>query len=150
MEVNAHRVASQHALPLVEEVRALEGSPQAAVVVLGSIERYVRGSELPQDWSVTSDSIAAWFAAQYSASELVLLKSCDVCGRTAQALARAGVVDGHFPKIAQDVVLRWVNLRRRPARNLVGPICRMGQFELGLREDAAFRSAQRTTQVIRR
>jgi aspartokinase-like uncharacterized kinase len=33
---------------------------------------------LPESWSVTSDSIAAWTAARWPASELWLLKSCTV------------------------------------------------------------------------
>jgi aspartokinase-like uncharacterized kinase len=68
---------------------------------------------LPQNWSVTSDSIAALVAQMLGARELVLLKSAlpaPACG-IAEA-AQQGYVDAYFPLAAAPLpVVRCVNLR---------------------------------------
>ena len=78
------------------------------------------GCDLPEDWSCTSDSIAAWLATQVGACELVLLKSTAVDGECSRAvsgdqlelLSQSGVVDAAFPRFARDVAsVQLVNLR---------------------------------------
>ncbi len=78
------------------------------------------GCELPEDWSCTSDSIAAWLAMKVNASELVLLKSTSVDGRSLHAvsgdqldsLSQQGLFDAAFPRFARDLAsVRVVNLR---------------------------------------
>jgi len=68
---------------------------------------------LPQDWSVTSDSIAALAAQMLQASELVLLKSAlPAAGMTYSQAAEQGYVDSHFPSAAPWLPgVRCVNLR---------------------------------------
>jgi aspartokinase-like uncharacterized kinase len=55
--------------------------------------------EIPESWTVTSDSLAAWLAGTVGASALVLVKSADPPpGPLAAAdLARRGLVDRAFP-----------------------------------------------------
>lgn len=71
---------------------------------------------LPYDWSVTSDSIAAWIAAALRAEELVLLKSVDLeVVTTPRAAAEAGLVDPHFEQVVAHVpCVGWINARRSP------------------------------------
>ena len=52
---------------------------------------------LPHSWAVTSDSIAAWVAIRIRASQVILLKSCQVPEATIPELARLGIVDSHLP-----------------------------------------------------
>jgi aspartokinase-like uncharacterized kinase len=54
---------------------------------------------LARDWSVTSDTIAAWLARRIGAGGLILVKSCELPpGRCdAAALAAAGIVDAALP-----------------------------------------------------
>lgn len=56
--------------------------------------------EIPESWDVTSDSLAAWLAAQLGADGLLLVKSVAVAaGSTVEVLAREGIVDpllAHF------------------------------------------------------
>jgi aspartokinase-like uncharacterized kinase len=59
------------------------------------------GDAVPQDWTVTSDSLAAWLAQQLSAQALVLVKSCGVPAGGADDLARLGVVDSAFPEFVR-------------------------------------------------
>ena len=61
-------------------------------------------SGMPKDWSVTSDSIALWFANYLQATELVLLKS--VAPRTGdpRAWSADAYVDGYFPKLLPQTV----------------------------------------------
>ncbi len=77
-------------IPGCECVRSLPGSggPKAAghALVLLPYKALRRADPLPHDWSVTSDSIAAWVARECGATRLVLLKH----GRGMGAPLRAG------------------------------------------------------------
>lgn len=51
-----------------------------------------------RDWNTTSDSLAAWLAAELGAPRLVLVKRRSLTKpTTARSLARAGIVDQAFP-----------------------------------------------------
>lgn len=54
---------------------------------------------LPHSWTVTSDSIAAWVAIRIRASQVILLKSCQVPKATIPELSRLGIVDSHLPAL---------------------------------------------------
>lgn len=50
--------------------------------------------EIPESWDMTSDSLAAWLAAQLRADGLLLVKSVAIAsGSAVEDLARLGVVD---------------------------------------------------------
>lgn len=72
-----------------------------------------RGGELPRTWKVTSDSLAAYFARVFRASQLVLLKSADLPhSMTFHEASACGYVDDFFPTAAREVSsVRAVNLR---------------------------------------
>ncbi|MFZ5790382.1 MAG: hypothetical protein ACOY3L_06745 [Pseudomonadota bacterium] len=54
--------------------------------------------DIPESWDVTSDSLAAWLAAQLQADGLVLVKSVPVAeGSTIDDLVRLGTVDPLLP-----------------------------------------------------
>ncbi len=109
-------------LPECDEVE----TPAAAAVVWGDqqrpvllkLESYLRQAEvnepspLPHTWDVTSDSIAAWVAAQWGADQLILLKSIELpAGMDLKQAEATGLVDRYFPNIAQKVTqIRWCNL----------------------------------------
>jgi aspartokinase-like uncharacterized kinase len=64
--------------------------------------------EIPTDWSITSDGLAARLAERMAGAPLVLLKSVDVApNETAADLAREGVVDAVFPDIVARANLDW-------------------------------------------
>lgn len=70
--------------------------------------------ELPESWSVTSDSLALWLAQQLSAEGLALVKSVDVDAlRPLDELAGEGVIDAYFPELFQrgPVNLAWFEAR---------------------------------------
>ena len=60
-------------------------------------DREPNSLQLPHSWDVTSDSICAWAAIQLHASELILLKSCEVPDATVAALAGLGIIDTYMP-----------------------------------------------------
>lgn len=91
----------------------------AAVVVfdcehfLKADEPRVKGTRLPHNWSVSSDSIAARVAEALQAPELVLLKSCHPPQpATRREAVAVGYVDEFFAQAAQNLPrIKCVNLR---------------------------------------
>lgn len=57
-------------------------------------------TDLPRDWTVTSDSIAVWLAARIGSPRVLLVKSCALPDDDLTALAAQGIVDPHLPQIA--------------------------------------------------
>lgn len=66
-------------------------------------------NEIPANWSITSDGLAARLAERLRCSHVVLVKSCNVAeGASAFDLAREGIVDPIFAAIATRAALDWV------------------------------------------
>lgn len=53
---------------------------------------------IPADWTVTSDSLAAWLVSRLEAAGLVLLKRVSASAPDPRALQRQGIVDAAFPR----------------------------------------------------
>lgn len=66
--------------------------------------------DLPNSWSVTSDSIAGRLAIELSCRELVLLKSRAAVGEKVSDNVAQGVIDEHFLKLGQELNVTVVNL----------------------------------------
>ena len=71
---------------------------------------------LPESWSVTSDSIAAFVALHWPSQQVVFCKSCDLISPDISQICQAGLLDAWFPNLLtslqqSDVQLRWLNLR---------------------------------------
>lgn len=56
--------------------------------------------DIPENWSVTSDSLAAWLAHHLGAESLALVKHGHDDATDLQALVTGGRVDRHFPEFA--------------------------------------------------
>lgn len=57
---------------------------------------------IPENWDVTSDSLALWLATALGARRCLLLKSAPCpAGASPEALARLGLVDRAFPDFAR-------------------------------------------------
>jgi aspartokinase-like uncharacterized kinase len=64
--------------------------------------------DIPRDWSITSDGLAARLAERLGGAPVVLVKSCAVArSATAEELGRSGVVDKAFAGIVRRAVLTW-------------------------------------------
>jgi len=82
-------------------------------------------SSVPENWDVTSDSLAAWLAGQLNVATLLLVKSLEIRGPEpdVEELVRRGWVDAAFAEFAldqkfrvlllgsgsQDVAKRWLS-----------------------------------------
>ena len=75
--------------------------------------RHTTNLLLPEDWSTTSDSLAAWLALQVNADELVLFKSVASPAGVSSVieLADLGIVDRALVRLADRLkAMRIVNL----------------------------------------
>jgi aspartokinase-like uncharacterized kinase len=79
----------------------------------------VGADDLPQNWQVTSDSLAAWLALRLDARALILVKSADAKSDpvTAAALVEREIVD---PLFARFAALTNAEIRLAGPRDLAG------------------------------
>jgi aspartokinase-like uncharacterized kinase len=59
----------------------------------------IERSALSQNWAVTSDSLALWFAQSCHASELHIVKCCDTLPMRVDSLCSEGVLDEAFASL---------------------------------------------------
>jgi aspartokinase-like uncharacterized kinase len=92
---------------------------QEFTVIWNPVPAAIAAEGLGRDWSVTSDSLAAWLALELGARQLVLLKSCAVpAAASASELAAAGIVDATFPRLVAQGILPWCALHHEDQRRL--------------------------------
>lgn len=127
MDQHAHLLAG-----LLPTARLATGPHQIAKVlaegllpVLSPFRWLEAVDPLPHGWHVTSDSIAAWVAAQLSARRLVLLKALPGVPATGGDVlaevplgspALAGIVDEHFARAVPPGLECWIVSGREPQR----------------------------------
>lgn len=71
---------------------------------------------LPESWSVTSDSIAAFIALHWPSLQLLFCKSCNLLSDSIEEVCDAGLLDAWFPKLQPalheaEVQISWLNLQ---------------------------------------
>ena len=66
---------------------------------------------LPASWDITSDSIAAWTARNWTADRLILAKSSDVPETNLSALCQLAMIDKAFERTVGNFRTEWLNLR---------------------------------------
>ena len=65
--------------------------------------------DIPQNWAVTSDSLAAWLAGRIGARQLLLVKQVDSVAASVTALVAGGIVDPAFPGfLARSGARAWI------------------------------------------
>jgi 5-(aminomethyl)-3-furanmethanol phosphate kinase len=78
-------------------------------------EMTLAADDVPPSWDMTSDSLAAWLAAQISASHLLLVKSCAVPDGELElhVLAQGKIVDPLLPMFAEkgDLAVRMLSAK---------------------------------------
>ena len=85
-----------------------------AVEPPGQVRWRLNNNQLPASWDVTSDSIAAWVAARWPASELVIAKSCEAVSPCIGTLIETGMLDPFFRNVVGTAKIQWLNLRKSP------------------------------------
>lgn len=103
---NANRIAVLSAFPFLNiEESQLSASADENPSTISMISH-----RLPHCWNVTSDSIAAWIALRWPATELILLKSTNAPG--AWRDSSSGFVDPLFARLAGNTLkVTSLNLR---------------------------------------
>jgi aspartokinase-like uncharacterized kinase len=84
------------------ELEIAERSWQHRAIVWLPCQMVLADDAIPQNWDITSDSLAAWLAARLRAERLVLVKSAAFAPheKTLARLSAEGVVDSCFPEFA--------------------------------------------------
>lgn len=109
--------------PLIRTDSQLDDMPELPDIIFDA-SQWLRGrSDIPQDWTLTSDSIAAIVANRIQADELVLLKSCrlgfDATDVGIHQLAQSGIVDRAFQDFSHEIPkVRLVNLRSKQTEEI--------------------------------
>jgi aspartokinase-like uncharacterized kinase len=88
-------------LEIVRDPAALPAAARRSLPVWDPRSLREGHPDIPEMWSVTSDSLSLWLARTLGADRLVLVKSADAApGADAAALAAFGLVDEAFPAFA--------------------------------------------------
>lgn len=124
-EALAHRLALRAMHQTAEVLAALSDSVTmvetldgiAAALQCGEVPVWLplamleNDPNIPADWSMTSDGIAAWLAERLGGAPVVLLKSASVAREAGlEGLQNSGVIDAVFPSIVQRAKLDWTVL----------------------------------------
>ena len=122
MDFNTSMVAriSGH-LPVVSKPHEAEAAWTKSDVVLLSPTLFLRHQQatsslqLPESWSVSSDSIAAFTALHWPAKELLFCKSCDLPKDGLTQICNTGLLDLWVPELMPSlrnatIQLKWLNL----------------------------------------
>lgn len=121
-DVDAHRLAiramEQYAAVLcgmeprlypigdISEISGIGGKATAPIWLPGNLLADDPG--IPANWSVTSDSLALWFAGKINAQALILVKSVPNKTNDAHTLAATGYLDEYFPEMIKKTALKTV------------------------------------------
>ncbi|OYW52413.1 MAG: hypothetical protein B7Y80_18450 [Hyphomicrobium sp. 32-62-53] len=63
---------------------------------------------IPKSWDMTSDSLAAWLAAETGAKDVALVKTCAIYPQASlESLAQAAIVDPLFQTYVERAGLTW-------------------------------------------
>jgi len=109
-------------LPVVSNRIHADAAWQKQNAVLLDMTAFLRAEKaqysraLPESWSVTSDSIAAFVAIHWPAKQVVFCKSCDLSCSQIKGLCQDGLLDDWLsnlitPLQQSGVRLQWLNLR---------------------------------------
>lgn len=105
MEQYAEALASlDETLACAETPEEAEAAHKKGAVALWRPLAMTRAAtHIPKSWDMTSDSLAAWYAARAKADALLLVKSVDA--RSSADLAAEGVVDPLFARYAERLAV---------------------------------------------
>lgn len=88
---------------VASELEIAERSWQHRAMIWMPSAMVLADETIPMDWSVTSDSLAAWLGAKLGADRVVLVKQVDAGNRALPQLVAEGVLDQAFEKFAQQL-----------------------------------------------
>ena len=90
----------------INEISGIGGKATAPVWLPGNL--FADDPGIPANWSVTSDSLALWFAGKVNAQALILVKPVPNKTNDAQTLAATGYLDEYFPEMMKKTGLGTV------------------------------------------
>ncbi len=101
-------------VPAASEADLHAALNRAQVPVWLPTEMVLAAGDVPQDWSISADSLAAWLAGRLEADDLVLVKAAtvDVGTVSCEALQAQGIVDPALSEFTRGEKFRtWISHR---------------------------------------
>ncbi|TXL01578.1 uridylate kinase [Methylococcaceae bacterium HT1] len=91
-------------LLVVNKVAAILPNMQPQNAVIWSpLASELDAAEIPANWDITSDTLAAWLAVELSIDHLTLVKSCELLGNsTVEQLSALGIIDHSFTNFVDN------------------------------------------------
>ena len=91
-------------LLVVNKVAAiLPDMQQQNVVIWSPLASELDSAEIPANWDITSDTLAAWLAVHLSIDQLMLVKSCEHTEiRSIEQMSAQGIVDHSFANFVDN------------------------------------------------
>lgn len=91
-------------VPALTETAIQSGLEATKIPVWVPSRMILNQPNIPQNWGVSSDSLAAWLALKLGAEQLVLVKSVshEETRKSPAELRRNGIVDDAFPSFVED------------------------------------------------
>ncbi|KAF3981767.1 MAG: uridylate kinase [Methylococcales symbiont of Hymedesmia sp. n. MRB-2018] len=92
-----------------------------SVVIWSPDIKYLNESSIKANWSVSSDSLAAWLAKQLKAEELILVKSADIpLLMDIQTQQQQGILDLAFAEFVKDVSFKVTVINKYCLSEVIG------------------------------
>ena len=113
-------------VPALSETAIRSGLEATMIPVWAPSRMLSNRSDIAQDWSVTSDSLAAWLALRVGAEQLILVKSVarDRTRKSPEELRHSGIVDDAFPAFVAQAGFT-VRVLGRGDDSMIGRLMRM-------------------------
>ena len=94
---------NQNLFPVFALLNSVYTMPFPPLAIWSPSIEELNSDSVPALWDITSDSLAAWLANKVQATQLFVVKACEVeANTTLDELAQKGIVDAQFPHFVKN------------------------------------------------
>ena len=94
---------NQNLFPVFALLNSVYAMPYPSLAIWSPSIEELNSDSVPASWEITSDSLAAWLANKVQATQLFVVKACEVdTNITLDELVQKGIVDVQFPHFVKN------------------------------------------------